>query len=125
MAQSPKFDVNDVPFLWPVPVDEDGVKKLIPMDTALPDETNLWPLADFDHSMVEAEKAAVNSSKITFPNAGFKKPGNWKVVGIIAVLFPTESAAFINENYPAPQPSATDAGIINSGLFWKANLPFS
>ncbi len=87
-APKPRFDVNDVSFLFPMPASADDVKGLISADDVLSDGGPVpWPPGAFQN-MLDAIQS--NAGAITFSDGvsrvglkpGFDSRTNWKVAGI-------------------------------------------
>jgi hypothetical protein len=85
----PRFDVNDVSFLWPPPTTKEDVDALVAGDTKTDDGSPLWPTAAFQAVLQRVKETAVanlggGASKIRFDDGvedAFKKAATWKVVG--------------------------------------------
>lgn len=89
-AAEPRFDVNDVSFLWPVPTTREEVAKLISADETLADgATRVWSKEAFEAVIDTARSVVVRTSAgtdfgIDFRPFGveFARPETWKVVAL-------------------------------------------
>ncbi|MDE3228464.1 MAG: hypothetical protein KGO05_01185, partial [Chloroflexota bacterium] len=88
VSADPRFDVNDVSFLWPPPANKDDVALLLSADEKSGDATSqLWPADVFDAVMKKVATVTVTNSagtedRIDFRpfDAEFAKLQTWKVV---------------------------------------------
>jgi hypothetical protein len=83
----PKFDVNDVSYLWPVPSTTEDVDRLISADLAVADGGTLWPEKAFETVLNSALSVSISApsgrtARIIFGGfeGEFKKLATWKVV---------------------------------------------
>jgi hypothetical protein len=88
-GDQPRFDVNDISYLWPVPATKEDVARLISVDEQLADGTSqIWPKAAFEKviqtaTTVEVTNSAGRQNTISFGAFGgqFVLPNTWKVAG--------------------------------------------
>jgi hypothetical protein len=87
-GDEPRFDVNDVSYLWPVPTIKEDVAGLISVDERLADGVSpIWPKKVFDSVIQTARSVTVTTSAGTengidfrpFANQ-FAQPATWKIV---------------------------------------------
>jgi hypothetical protein len=89
-CDQPRFDVNDVSYLWPVPKTKEDVDGLISANAKLLDgSSQIWPQAAFDTLIKTAVSVKVTSSAGIDFGIGFSQfanefalPANWKVTAI-------------------------------------------
>jgi len=90
VASLPRFDVNDVAILWPVPKTGDDLKKLIALNEKLADGISpFWPETAFQLLVTTAQGVTVTGSggqtaqiKFRSHKAAFESATNWKIAGI-------------------------------------------
>jgi hypothetical protein len=77
------LDVNDISYLWPVPLTKADVDSLISLNDEAADG-KIFPEPLFAKLIEEAKTVSIkDQARISFPDdAEFKKPGTWKVAGI-------------------------------------------
>ena len=80
---APRFDVNDISYLWPVPDSAEAVESLISADDLLADgEGSIWSKAIFDKALAHAKTVELpGADPINFGSFDeeFVKRATWKV----------------------------------------------
>ena len=88
LGDEPRFDVNDISYLWPVPTTKEELAGLISTDQTLADGVSqIWPKKVFDSVIQTAQSVTVTTSAGTQNTIDFRPFGKqfaqretWKIV---------------------------------------------
>jgi len=89
-GDEPRFDVNDISYLWPIPTTKEDVSALISVDeTTANGVTQIWPQKVFETVIQTAQSVTVTNSagrpnSINFApfQTQFAQPSTWKIVAV-------------------------------------------